>query len=76
VTFGTVVLINGLLHVLGTAGSRSYSPGVITGTVLYLPLGIMALRLGRRRLFETTFWMAVAGGVVIHAVVAIVAFWR
>ncbi len=76
VTFGTIVLINGLFHVLGTAGSRSYSPGVITGTVLYLPLGIFALRLGRRRLFDTTFWAAVAAGVAIHAMVAVVAFWR
>jgi uncharacterized protein with HXXEE motif len=76
VTLGTIVLINGLLHVLGTAGSRSYSPGVITGAVLYLPLGILALLVGRRRLLETTFWAAVAAGVVIHAMVAIVAFWR
>jgi hypothetical protein len=76
VTLGTIVLINGLVHLLGAAGSRSYSPGVITGTVLYLPLGILALRLGRRRLFDTTFWAAVAVGVVIHAMVAIIAFWR
>jgi hypothetical protein len=76
VTFGTIVLINGLLHVLGTAGSRSYSPGVITGTALYLPLGILALRLGRTRLSEARFWAAAGGGVAIHALVAIVAFWR
>lgn len=49
---------------------------MITGTVLYLPLGIFALRLGRRRLFDTTFWAAVAAGVAIHAMVAVVAFWR
>jgi hypothetical protein len=76
VTFGTIVLTNGLLHVLGTAGSKSYSPGVVTGTVLYLPLGILALRLGRARLSEARLWAAAAGGVAIHAVVAIVAFWR
>jgi Protein of unknown function with HXXEE motif len=76
VTFGTIVLINGLLHVLGTVGTASYSPGVITGSVLYLPLGIVALRLGRTRSSEATFWVAAAGGVAIHGLVAIVAFWR
>lgn len=75
VTFGTIVLINGLLHLLGTAGSMSYSPGVITGTALYLPLGILALRQGRSELPKATFLAAAAGGVAIHAVVAIVAFW-
>jgi hypothetical protein len=76
VTFGTIVLINGLLHVHGSAGSRSYSPGVTTGVALYLPLGILALRLGRTRLSEARVWAAAAVGVAIHAMVAIVPFWR
>ncbi len=76
VTFGTVVLVNGLLHVLGSIGTGSYSPGVITGSALYLPLGIVALRLGRTRSPETTFWVAAAVGVAIHGLVAIVAFWQ
>lgn len=75
VTFGAIVLINGLLHLLGSAGTWSYSPGVITGTALYLPLGGIALRLGRARSSDASFWTAVALGVAIHAVVAIVAFW-
>ena len=75
-TFGTIVLINGLLHVLGSAATRSYSPGVITGTALYMPLGILALRLGRTSFSEPTFWAAAAAGVAIHGAVAIVAFWR
>jgi Protein of unknown function with HXXEE motif len=75
VTFGTIVLINGLLHVLGSVGTASYSPGVVTGTALYLPLGIIALRSGRTRASEATFWAAVALGVAIHSLVAAVAFW-
>lgn len=75
VTFGTIVLINGTLHVLGSGGSASYSPGVITGLALYLPLGITTLRLGRTRSSAGTFWAAVLLGVAIHGVVAVVAFW-
>lgn len=76
VTFGTVVLINGTLHVVGSAGTASYSPGVITGVALYLPLGLIVLRRGRTLLSAVTFRVAVVLGVAIHGLVAIVAFWR
>ncbi len=76
VTLGTIVLVNGLLHLMGSVASRSYSPGLVTGMVLYLPLGILALRTGRARLSEARFWAALAAGVAIHTLVAIVAFWR
>jgi len=75
VTFGTIVVVNGLLHVLGSLGTGSYSPGVVTGSALYLPLGAIALRSGRARTSEAAFWAAVAIGVAIHGLVAIVAFW-
>ena len=76
VTFGTVVLINGSLHVLGSIATASYSPGVITGLALYLPLGLVVLRRGRTQLSAATFGVAAALGVAIHGFVAIVAFWK
>ncbi|HEV7671018.1 MAG TPA: HXXEE domain-containing protein [Thermoanaerobaculia bacterium] len=73
-TFGTVVLINAGLHVLGTVVSASYSPGLVTGVFLYLPLGGLAVKSGRRELPESAFGLAVFLGVVIHGVVAVIAF--
>jgi hypothetical protein len=73
-TFGTVVLINAGLHILGTAVSGSYSPGLVTGVFLYLPLGGLAVKLGRSELSETAFGWAVLLGVVIHGLVAVIAF--
>jgi Protein of unknown function with HXXEE motif len=32
-----------LMHVGGTVATRSYSPGVITSLLLFLPLGVYAL---------------------------------
>jgi preprotein translocase subunit Sec61beta len=32
--------VNGLLHVVGTIKTREYSPGVVTGALLYLPLAV------------------------------------
>ena len=73
-TFSTVVMINGVLHTLGSLASVSYSPGLITGVFLYLPIGGYALGTGCRELPPRTFGLAVLGGVVIHALVAVIAF--
>jgi hypothetical protein len=34
-SFGTVIVINAALHGLGTVVSSSYSPGLVTGLLLY-----------------------------------------
>jgi hypothetical protein len=69
-----VVLINAALHVLGTAASSSYSPGLATGVFLYLPVGGLAVTSGRRQLSHRTFGLAVALGFAVHALVAAIAF--
>jgi hypothetical protein len=46
-TFSAVLFSNGCWHVWASCKSRSYSPGAITGTLLYLPLP----------LFEYAGWM-------------------
>jgi hypothetical protein len=38
----SLLFINGLVHIGGSIRLRGYAPGVITGTVLYLPLSIYA----------------------------------
>jgi hypothetical protein len=41
---GFLMLANGLLHLVGTIAHSRYSPGVVTGTLLYLPYGLLLLR--------------------------------
>ena len=74
VAFATVVLINAALHVLGTLASASYSPGSITGALLYVPVGIAALVHGKRVVSPPAFRGGVVLGVLIHAAVVVVAF--
>jgi hypothetical protein len=38
------MLANGVLHLAGTVAQARYSPGVVTGTLLYLPWGVLLLR--------------------------------
>jgi hypothetical protein len=49
-TVAALVAANGIFHVYGSIASQSYSPGMITGVSLYLPLAIYG------------FWHALASG--------------
>src|SRR5262249_62402280 len=35
---------NAVWHIIGTVKTRSYSPGVVTGTLLYIPMALMGMR--------------------------------
>jgi hypothetical protein len=41
---GFLMLANGILHLVGTLALGRYCPGVITGTLLYLPLSLLFMR--------------------------------
>jgi len=41
---GFLMLANGLLHLVGTIAHGRYCPGVVSGTLLYLPYGVLLLR--------------------------------
>lgn len=69
-TLATVVTINALAHLVGSVATWSYSPGVVTGTLLWLPLGIATLRCTRRDLPRRAFVAGAVFGVVAHAIVS------
>ena len=73
-SFGTLVVINAVLHGLGSLASSSYSPGLVTGLLLYLPIGTFAIRRGLQQLPAGAFARAVFLGVAAHIVVALIAF--
>ncbi len=74
VSFGTVVLINGVVHTLASVVTWSYSPGLVTGLLLYVPLGLFTLRRARESVNARTMRAGVIVGVVMHAVVVLLAF--
>ena len=41
---GFLMLANGVFHLVGTIAHARYCPGVVTGTLLYLPYGVLLLR--------------------------------
>jgi hypothetical protein len=74
VSFGTVVLINGLVHAGASVVTRSYSPGVISGLLLFIPLGAITLLRARSTVNRRSLRAGVIIGVLMHAVVVLLAF--
>lgn len=71
-----VLTLNGALHLLGSLATSSYSPGVVSGTLVYLPLGLITLVRGRASVAPGAFLGALITGVLLHGLVALVAFGR
>jgi hypothetical protein len=74
VALATMLLTNGVLHLLGTLWTGAYSPGVWTALLLYPPIGVATLRYGRRALSPSAFAGGVLLGVLLHAAVLVIAF--
>jgi uncharacterized protein with HXXEE motif len=76
VPFATATFVNGCAHLLATIATRTYSPGAITGTLLWIPLGAYTLRRAHGRLPRAVFWTAVLLGLALHALVVLYARFR
>ena len=74
ISFGAVVLLNGIAHTLASLVTWSYSPGLFSGLLLWIPLGAYALRRAWRTRKRRTFWRAILAGVVMHGAVTLLAF--
>src|SRR5262249_10281772 len=70
VVFGGVVLLNAFLHISFSILTRSYSPGVISGLLLWVPLGIYALRREWREERRSVFVAGVALALGLHGLVS------
>ncbi|MEM9373826.1 MAG: HXXEE domain-containing protein [Planctomycetota bacterium] len=64
-----VVLVNGLAHGVQAVLARSYNPGLLTGLLIFVPLGAIVFRSLRRtgRLSAAGVLVGVTWGVIAHA---------
>jgi Protein of unknown function with HXXEE motif len=74
VAIATIALTNALAHLSGSIVTRTYSPGLVTGFVLYVPLGSLVLLRAGYQAPEGTMAMGVGAGLLIHAFVFVAAF--
>jgi hypothetical protein len=73
VCLGMVVMGNGLSHTVNSIVTREYNPGVVSGLLIWIPLGLMSLVYAKRGLAGRKFWVALAIGIGILLVVALLA---
>ncbi len=75
ISFATVVLLNGLLHLAASLVTVSYSPGLFTGLLLWVPLGALVLFGSRTGTTRRAFHAGVIVGIAIHAIVSLLALY-
>lgn len=67
VSLAALIGLNALVHGLATLVTGSYSPGTVTGLLLYLPLSGFLLGWAARRLSRPALASAIGLGVLVHA---------
>ena len=70
---GTFVFVNGVIHLLLSIFTLSYSPGTISGVILFVPLGIIIYKKIFPGLQEKERIIAIVTGTVILFTVSMIA---
>lgn len=73
VSFAALFGLNGLVHAAFTLSMRVYSPGTVTGLVVFIPLSIVVLRGSAARLPRGVFIGSVVFGILLHGLVTYLA---
>ncbi len=71
VCLGMVVMGNGLSHTVNSLVTREYNPGLISGLLIWIPLGLTALLHARKKMAGRRYWVALLIGIGILLVVAL-----
>jgi hypothetical protein len=74
IAIATILLVNGIAHILGSLVTGTYAPGLFTGVVLYLPLAQLVLLRAWSQADSAMFSRGVASGMILHALVFVTAY--
>jgi hypothetical protein len=73
VCLGALVLGNGLSHTINGVVSREYNPGLVSGLLIWIPLGLVTLVSLKAKMVGRRYWTALCIGIGIQVVVALLA---
>ena len=74
VAVATILLVNALTHALGTVVTGTYSPGMTTALLLYVPLAGLVLQRAVSQAQRSVFRTGLVTGIGVHALVFVVAY--
>jgi hypothetical protein len=72
VAFAVAVVINSFAHFIAGIVTATYSPGVFTGMLLWLPAGVYTIYLANKALEKSRLTVMILTGVGLHLAVFIV----
>ena len=70
----TIVLVNTVAHLAGAALTGSYSPGLISAVVLYVPLGLLVMMRALDQAPRPQLTRGIVAGLLIHGIASVLAF--
>lgn len=70
---GTVFLVNAVSHTANTLHYARYNAGVVTGLLIFAPLGLLSILWLRGRMNRRKYFIAIAVGLGIHTAVTLIA---
>jgi hypothetical protein len=73
VILGTIMLVNGLLHVLDSLQIGGYTPGLITSPLVFIPLGAWTLFRLRRDMRLLRYCTGIGLGAGVHLLISLLA---
>ncbi|HEV2912473.1 MAG TPA: HXXEE domain-containing protein [Pyrinomonadaceae bacterium] len=73
VCLAAVLLINGLAHTANAALRAEYNPGLVSASLLFIPVGLYTLARLRRAMRGRRYAGAIVAGIIIHGLVFLLA---
>ncbi len=70
---GSIMLVNGLLHLLTSIRTSAYTPGLITSPLVFIPLGVWTLLSLWGDMRWQRYWAGLALGGGMHVLISLVA---
>ena len=74
VALATALMSNGILHALGSVATGTYSPGLLTAMILYVPLSLLFFMRATVQASSGMMTRGVLVGLAFHALVIMAAF--
>src|SRR5688500_16241930 len=69
VAIATIMLVNTVAHTAGAVVTQSYSPGLVSAVVMYVPLGALVMIRAFDQAPRTQVKRGIIAGILLHAVV-------
>jgi uncharacterized protein with HXXEE motif len=74
IALATIALVNTAAHLAGSLLTRTYSPGLVSAVVLYVPLGSLTMIRAAEQADGSLMRRGVAAGLLLHALVFVLAY--